>query len=243
MKFIYLLLTIFFFVLILFNGCDTENPADANQTDTVKVYDTLVIKDTITSDLTVINLESSPISDISFLSALPLLQWINLENCNAIEDISPLANLHELRYLNISGLLHINDYSSLLLCLNSGDTLLATVLPDSIKSELISNGVKVIIDAFALLYPIGGETFIVGDEITIQWQANPSIISSVVVELSIDGGINYEYISLGSIGPNDATSYAWTPTINNLGNNCKIRISDYSNQSIKCISETFTIKQ
>jgi uncharacterized protein (DUF362 family) len=82
--------------------------------------------------------------------------------------------------------------------------------------------------AVTLLIPNGGENWKVGDKKKITW--NSQNINDLKIDFSYDNGVNWSTI-VNSISAN-LKEYEWTIP-NNPSTQCKIRISDVTNASIK----------
>jgi hypothetical protein len=80
-----------------------------------------------------------------------------------------------------------------------------------------------------LLYPTGGESFMMDSVVTIRWRINDTTqVSSVVVKLSINNGLTYDYLisSTGSVFPPEL-SVPWIVTSDQASSQCKIWIYEY----------------
>lgn len=86
--------------------------------------------------------------------------------------------------------------------------------------------------SLTILMPNGGEEWIVGNKHPVHWYWSGSI-SSVKLEYSTDGGLNWALIA--SSTPNDG-DYLWTIP-NTISSNCFVKISDYSNPDIYDLSD------
>jgi Developmentally Regulated MAPK Interacting Protein. len=92
-----------------------------------------------------------------------------------------------------------------------------------------------------LLHPTGGETFKVGQAVTVQWKINDATqISSVEVDLSIDNGKSFSPLVNHSLPP-DTTTITWTPAVDQISTTCKIRVKNYIAPYFPDISGTFTL--
>jgi hypothetical protein len=95
--------------------------------------------------------------------------------------------------------------------------------------------------AFALTYPEGGETFYVGDAVTVTWTLT-SDIAGIVIAVSKDGGKSpYNPIIEGQVDA-PATSYTWVIPDTMVSTACKMRIWAYNDpQNRSETASTFTI--
>lgn len=96
--------------------------------------------------------------------------------------------------------------------------------------------------------PKGGETYKVGEKLTIDFKVNEDKIDQYVPELTIDNGKSWTILSVG--GGIKVTSgcmkFEYTiPTdiLDATSNQCKIKLRLYTDESIKVISEPFTIQK
>jgi hypothetical protein len=92
-----------------------------------------------------------------------------------------------------------------------------------------------------LLHPTGGETFKVGQAVTVQWKINDSTqLSTVEVDLSIDSGKTFLSIFDHSF-PLDITTTAWTPTQDQVSTGCVIKVKSYIPPYLPDKSGIFTV--
>lgn len=95
----------------------------------------------------------------------------------------------------------------------------------------------VTIEQIAVVSPNGGESFFVGQKVTILWTTTISF-SNARIEYSADGGGTWNTVIANT--PNSG-SYVWTVP-NVVSNNCLVRVSDAANSSFVDTSDTaFTI--
>lgn len=87
-----------------------------------------------------------------------------------------------------------------------------------------------------ILSPLGGNSFVAGSNVSIQWQADDRI-DNIKIEYSSNGGTNWSVIQ-NSVNATNG-SYLWT-TPNQAGENYKIRLTDDTGQIVK-ISNTFSL--
>jgi len=111
----------------------------------------------------------------------------------------------------------------------------------------------------ALLYPLGGESFKVGQTVQIKWAVKGNLVNNVDVELSPNDGMIWTTMNqTGSIDPTDSNwgNYSWIVTDSleqeagqgnvELVNNskCRIRVRQYSTgdpNKIAITEKTFTV--
>jgi hypothetical protein len=87
--------------------------------------------------------------------------------------------------------------------------------------------------------PNGGENWQVGLFYDITWDADPSI-ANVKIELSLDSGASYPQV-FNTSTPNDGI-FAWGPILEQVGDHCRIRISDTANAAVNDASDAdFTV--
>ncbi len=90
----------------------------------------------------------------------------------------------------------------------------------------------------ALLTPVGGESWEVGNQYQITWDASKSI-ASLNIDLSVDSGSTYP-ISIGSGETNDGTCL-WTIPSGADGTQCRVRIKDPVSSADSISDANFTI--
>jgi len=91
-----------------------------------------------------------------------------------------------------------------------------------------------------VLSPNGGEEFAVGNPAEITWGAIASI-ENIKIELSIDGGANFDYLISGSV-PNDGNFTIDAIPYDAASNNCLVKISYPEDGSVFDVSDDiFTI--
>jgi hypothetical protein len=96
--------------------------------------------------------------------------------------------------------------------------------------------------------PVAGQTFSVGQSVTITFRALASQLSSVLFRLSTDNGMSYGEMLTGSVQPS-VHSINWVigsepgGTFTYPSTTCKIRLEDYNvGNSIFDISGTFSVQ-
>ncbi len=91
----------------------------------------------------------------------------------------------------------------------------------------------------ALIAPVAGATYHVGDTMKIRWQVNDTIdVSSVVLELHHDTTI----LVLGTNSfPRDSTSYSWVVDSSAVSTHCYVKVKEYFNNVPPDSSGIFTI--
>ncbi len=131
------------------------------------------------------------------------------------------------------------------------------VVPDGLLSidveGLTSNGMMngLVVEktpAYEITYPTGGETFTVGQQITITWNTNP-LIDNAVVEVSPNDGENWVKLVENSIAPDDPDWENFPFTIPSeldglafAGSaNCLVRIRDYDNLNHVRLAAPFSV--
>jgi hypothetical protein len=88
--------------------------------------------------------------------------------------------------------------------------------------------------------PISSDYWPSGTVKTISW--NSTGISSVKIEYSLDGGIAWSNVATGLAAVDGNNTYSWTiPTVANIHNNARIRISSSANATIQDVSDLFSI--
>jgi hypothetical protein len=96
-----------------------------------------------------------------------------------------------------------------------------------------------------VLYPNGGEQLQVGQYINLRWEFDTTAVSSMIVEVSVDAGKQWQAITdINGIGSNDLLcgAYPWNipsflrlgdgDSVSSVSSQCLIRVSEYINQSI-----------
>ena len=97
--------------------------------------------------------------------------------------------------------------------------------------------VTVIVSKIAITSPVGGESWQAKSTHNITWTS--SYITTALIELSTDSGISWSTVTAST--PASTGSYSWV-VANTPSANCKIRLSDSSNSSVKSVSTAaFTI--
>jgi hypothetical protein len=90
----------------------------------------------------------------------------------------------------------------------------------------------------SLLSPIGGESLVVGGSARIRWSS--SNVSTVKIQYSTDAGANWSVVNFAA--PADSQGYTWNPIPDAVSNNCKIKISDATADTVSATSAgTFRI--
>ncbi|MBD3390587.1 MAG: hypothetical protein GF418_01080 [Chitinivibrionales bacterium] len=98
-------------------------------------------------------------------------------------------------------------------------------------------------DPLEVTNPSGGESWDVGTEYTVRWKVNDDNVSAVGVRFLKEDGIVSEELASGSIDPADSTSMKWTPTADQVGTDCQIKVYDYTDDAVFAVSGEFTVKQ
>lgn len=91
--------------------------------------------------------------------------------------------------------------------------------------EFTSRDIEIISPFIVITYPIGGETLVAGDLITIEWRTSSDpqeVINGVRIEYTLNDGSTWNYIDLGT---NDFSEDWTVPSISTTS--MKIRISAY----------------
>jgi hypothetical protein len=97
-------------------------------------------------------------------------------------------------------------------------------------------------DPVQILKPLGGESYVVGTAVTIAWKINDKTkIASIGIKVSTDGGITWPTTLAGRSFLVTETSYAWTPTAEEVSNEVMLMIYEYNDESINSKSGNFTI--
>ncbi|MFA6024848.1 MAG: LamG-like jellyroll fold domain-containing protein [Ignavibacteriaceae bacterium] len=103
---------------------------------------------------------------------------------------------------------------------------------NSSLADTSDNVFSIIKPALIVLKPNGGENFVVGKVDSIKWSSTN--ITDVKLEYSTDNGTNW--IPILASTPASAESYVWTIP-NTPSTNCKVRISDATNNSFADFSD------
>lgn len=94
-------------------------------------------------------------------------------------------------------------------------------------------------DPIELLYPVGGESFKLGDTVTVRWRINDNTnLSSIALERSTINGMAYSLLHYTSI-PLDTTFCSWI--VDSISTQCIIRVRDYLDYSVFDKSGVFTV--
>lgn len=98
-------------------------------------------------------------------------------------------------------------------------------------------------DTLTLTRPTGGETFSVGETVTIAWTADREIAPAIGIRLSTDGGQTWNEISGGAIEDPNVNQFDWVPTADQASTQCVIWIYEYQNEyAIMDKSDMFTVQ-
>jgi hypothetical protein len=95
----------------------------------------------------------------------------------------------------------------------------------TILDEFTTSNIQIISPFIVITYPIGGETLVAGDSITIEWRTSSDpqeVINGVRIEYTLNEGSSWNYIDLGA---NDFSEDWTVPSISTTS--MKIRISAY----------------
>jgi hypothetical protein len=120
---------------------------------------------------------------------------------------------------------------------NSNTYSAGTSAPFSIQYIVITN-------------PVAGQALAVGSTVTITWKDTPAKLSSLLIELSTDGGKSFgELLSSGSLDPS-LTSYAWVigsepvapGTFTYPSSKCELKIMDYVANNISDVTGLFSVQ-
>ncbi len=96
--------------------------------------------------------------------------------------------------------------------------------------------------------PTAGQTFSVGQTVTITWKDTPAKLSSLRVRLSTDGGRSFGEMLTSSISDLSQTSYAWVigsepgGSFSYPSSSCVLRIQDYTNDQLFDVTGTFSVQ-
>jgi hypothetical protein len=122
---------------------------------------------------------------------------------------------------------------------NSNTYSAGTSAPFSIQYIVITN-------------PVAGQTLTVGSTVTITWKDTPAKLSSLLIELSTDGGKSfYNILTSGSISDLSQTSYAWVigseavapGTFTYPSSKCQLKIMDYVTYNYFDVTGIFSVQQ
>lgn len=106
--------------------------------------------------------------------------------------------------------------------------------------------------------PLGGESFKIGQSVTVRFKVNPKQVSSVALQVQIDttAAAAWHYIPSIALTPTktdsdgELISYTWTignehvkPAYKDVNAMCRIKVSDYNNGSNLDRSGYFTISK
>jgi hypothetical protein len=97
-------------------------------------------------------------------------------------------------------------------------------------------------DPLTLTYPSDGATFTVGETVTIKWTGNQDELSSIGVEFSTNGGIEYTQLATETLNPSE-TSFDWVVTSSHVTNQGVLRVVDYTNTDIQSYASNITVTQ
>jgi hypothetical protein len=90
-----------------------------------------------------------------------------------------------------------------------------------------------------IVAPKGGESYKVGQTVTVKWKVNDLInISTVGVRLSIDNGKSYKELAEHSLTP-DTTFFTWIP--DSASSQCVIKVYSYTDDLVFDKSGVFTV--
>jgi hypothetical protein len=92
----------------------------------------------------------------------------------------------------------------------------------------------------AVINPVVGATYHVGQTREIKWRLNSNNISHVSIALSLDSGATFP-ITLTSSLSASATSYSWEITKAQASSKCIISVHDADNDSVLVTSGMFTV--
>lgn len=101
------------------------------------------------------------------------------------------------------------------------------------------------IDTVKVVSPNGGETFFVGDALTVDWKADLGIVYDVNIELSVDDGENWTLLNPGSsLQPttDNGGSWSWNVTEDILDGavssvTCRVRVVEYQSGQYSDMSD------
>lgn len=92
--------------------------------------------------------------------------------------------------------------------------------------------------ALKLVSPNGGETFTVGEEIVIRWEANLDSVVGVDFQFSPDNGMTMFYINESTVRPEDPSWGTWRWTIpEEVGYSWGEKLSTVSEQCFLVVQE------
>ncbi|MBN1983151.1 MAG: hypothetical protein JW795_16575 [Chitinivibrionales bacterium] len=120
------------------------------------------------------------------------------------------------------------------------------------KSPEEPNGQKPDNGFLQLKAPLGGETFKVGDKVTVKFIVTPAEVLQTDISVSIDNGATFKEVTSASIPSKGAIeqSYEWTigqekETVDYKATNttCILKIRDYRDATHNDKSKAFTINK
>jgi hypothetical protein len=98
-----------------------------------------------------------------------------------------------------------------------------------------------------LTSPVAGQTVKVGDSVTIAWRINPAFFSSLLVELSLDSGINYHVMYSSGSFPRTTQAIMWVVGAETgfhfayPSTGCVVQVCDYNNANYEATSGLFQV--
>ncbi|MBN1292064.1 MAG: T9SS type A sorting domain-containing protein [Candidatus Latescibacteria bacterium] len=120
----------------------------------------------------------------------------------------------------------------------SGITVSVRVEDSAGLADTLTTAISLTTDFIILKEPEAGTVWSVGGEYEITWVY--SGIINVKIELSVDGGSNWDTIVNST--PASSGSYTWD-VLDHVSENCVIRLSDVSDSALYQVSGVFTIRQ
>ena len=93
-----------------------------------------------------------------------------------------------------------------------------------------------------LMFPEGGESFLVGKAVTIRWKIYDQGINAVVLRYSKDNGASFSSLFPDPIGKPQET-FDWTPEIAHIGDACRLEVQMAANPDTRSRSGIFSVRQ
>lgn len=98
-------------------------------------------------------------------------------------------------------------------------------------------------DTVRVVSPNGGESFTVGETMTIRWTADTTIMNSYGVAFTPDNGVHWFILNQASALPRSQMQFQWTipetiETMSTISDLCRVRVYDYMNDHFVDMSDS-----